>query len=166
MSGISSPKLTNSGASTLSALRASRRVKKTRATPIPTVEIGTFTIPLKSAPFLEAEQILGASFPRIVVHHVLPNILGPLVILASMDIPVVITIEVDFDGTILWNGEQVDRPTLDAKFQSAAALPVQPEFHLRPNKLVTYKHVAHVMAAAQRDGITKIGLIGAEQFLD
>ena len=26
-------------------------------------------------------------------HHVLPNILGPLVILASMDIPVVITIE-------------------------------------------------------------------------
>ncbi len=80
--------------------------------------------------------------------------------------PVVITIEADFDGTILWNGEQVDRPTLDAKFLSAAAQPVQPEFHLRPNKLVTYKHVAHVMAAAQRDGITKIGLIGAEQFLD
>jgi len=48
---------------------------------------------LKSAPFLEAERILGASFPRIVVHHILPNILGPLVILASMDIPVVITIE-------------------------------------------------------------------------
>ena len=80
--------------------------------------------------------------------------------------PVVITIEVDFDGTILWNGEQVDRPTLDANFQSAAAQPVQPEFHLRPNKLVTYKHVAHVMAAAQRLGVTKIGLIGAEQFLD
>ncbi len=48
---------------------------------------------LKSAPFLEAERILGASLPRIVLHHVLPNILGPLVILASMDIPVVITIE-------------------------------------------------------------------------
>ena len=48
---------------------------------------------LKSAPFLEAERILGASFPRIVIYHILPNILGPLVILASMDIPVVITIE-------------------------------------------------------------------------
>jgi len=80
--------------------------------------------------------------------------------------PVVVTIDVDFDGAILWNGEQVDRPTLDAKFRGAAALPVQPEFHLRPNKLVTYKHVAHVMAAAQRLGIVKIGLIGAEQFLD
>ena len=80
--------------------------------------------------------------------------------------PVVVNIEVDFDGTILWNGDQVDRPTLDAKFANAAAMPVQPEFHLRPNKLVTYKHVAHVMAAAQRLGVTKIGLIGAEQFLD
>lgn len=48
---------------------------------------------LKSAPFLEAERILGASWPRRVFFHVLPNILGPLVILASMDIPVVITIE-------------------------------------------------------------------------
>jgi biopolymer transport protein ExbD len=80
--------------------------------------------------------------------------------------PVVVTIEVDFDGTILWNGDQVDRPTLDERFRSSAAQQVQPEFHLRPNKLVTYHHVAHVMAAAQRVGIMKIGLIGAEQFLD
>ncbi|MGG5819976.1 ABC transporter permease [Falsiroseomonas sp. HW251] len=48
---------------------------------------------LKSAPFLEAERILGAGFPRIVWHHILPNILGPLIVLASMDIPVVIAIE-------------------------------------------------------------------------
>jgi biopolymer transport protein ExbD len=81
--------------------------------------------------------------------------------------PEVVTIEVDFDGTVLWNGDIVqDRPTLEAKFRGAAEQQVQPEFHLRPNKLVTYKHVAGVMASAQRLGITKIGLIGAEQFLD
>jgi peptide/nickel transport system permease protein len=51
------------------------------------------TLTLKSAPFLEAERILGASRRRIVVSHVLPNIIGPLLVLASMDIPVVITIE-------------------------------------------------------------------------
>ena len=51
------------------------------------------TLTLKSAPFLEAERILGASWPRLVLSHILPNIVGPLVILASMDIPVVITIE-------------------------------------------------------------------------
>ena len=81
--------------------------------------------------------------------------------------PEVITIEVDFDGTVIWNGATVpDRPTLEGKFRAAAVQQVQPEFHLRPNKLVTYKHVAGVMASAQRLGITKIGLIGAEQFLD
>ena len=81
--------------------------------------------------------------------------------------PVVVTIDIDFDGTVLWNGETVpDRPTLEARLRGAAAQPIQPEFHLRPNKLVTYKHVAAVMASAQRLGITKMGLIGAEQFLD
>lgn len=48
---------------------------------------------VKSAPFLEAERILGASAPRIIAHHILPNILGPMIVLASIDIPVVITIE-------------------------------------------------------------------------
>jgi len=51
------------------------------------------TLTLKSAPFLEAERILGASDVRIVFGHVLPNIVGPLIVLASMDVPVVITIE-------------------------------------------------------------------------
>jgi biopolymer transport protein ExbD len=80
--------------------------------------------------------------------------------------PEVVRLDVDFDGTVFWNGEQVELTALDERFKGAATMPVQPEFHLRPNKLVTYKHVAHVMAAAQRDGITKIGLVGAEQFLD
>ena len=80
--------------------------------------------------------------------------------------PQVVKLDVDFDGTVYWNGEQVDINSIDDRFKAAAAQPVQPEFHLRPNKLVTYKHVAHVMAAAQRDGVTKIGLVGAEQFLD
>ncbi len=80
--------------------------------------------------------------------------------------PEVVKLDVDFDGTVFWNGEQVELSSLDQRFVSAAAQPVQPEFHLRPNKLVTYKSVAHVMASAQRNGITKIGLIGAEQFLD
>lgn len=48
---------------------------------------------LKNAPFLEAERVLGASRVRLVLVHIVPNIMGPLVVLASMDIPVVITIE-------------------------------------------------------------------------
>ena len=81
--------------------------------------------------------------------------------------PEVILVEVDFDGMVIWSGDTVpDRPTLDAKFVNAAAQPIQPEFHLRPNKIVSYKHVAAVMASAQSHGITKIGLVGAEQYVD
>lgn len=79
--------------------------------------------------------------------------------------PVVITIDVDFDGTILWDNAVVpDRGTLEAKLTEVAAQPDQPEVHLRPNKLVSYKVVAGVMASAQRLGVTKIGLVGNEQF--
>ncbi len=51
------------------------------------------TLSLRNSPFLEAERLLGAQPWRITAHHLVPNILGPLVVLASMDIPVVITIE-------------------------------------------------------------------------
>ena len=81
--------------------------------------------------------------------------------------PIIIRIDVDFDGTVGWNGEIIpDRATLEAKLSEVAAQPDQPEVHLRPNKLVTYKHVAAVMASAQRLGVTKIGLIGNEQFMN
>jgi biopolymer transport protein ExbD len=81
--------------------------------------------------------------------------------------PVIIRIDVDFDGTIGWNGEIVDsRAELERRLQAVAAEPDQPEVHLRPNKLVTYKYVAMVMASAQRLGVTKIGIVGNEQFLD
>jgi len=48
---------------------------------------------IRDAPYLEAERILGASPLRLMLSHVLPNIAGPILVLASMDIPVVVTIE-------------------------------------------------------------------------
>ncbi len=80
--------------------------------------------------------------------------------------PVVITVDVDFDGTIYWNGEILsNKAALDERLTAAAAMPVQPEVHLRPNKLAEYRDVAMVMAAAQRIGVTKLGLVGNEQFV-
>ena len=80
--------------------------------------------------------------------------------------PEIVRIDVDFDGTIGWNGIAVaDRAELENKLAQVAALPDQPEVHLRPNKLVTYKVVAMIMASAQRLGVTKIGIVGNEQFL-
>ena len=53
----------------------------------------TATLALKNDEFILAERALGASTPRILAHHILPNVVGPLLILAAMDVPVVVAIE-------------------------------------------------------------------------
>jgi len=74
--------------------------------------------------------------------------------------PVVVNLEVDFDGTVYWSGEQItDQAALEDRLRNAALMNPQPEVHVRPNRLVAYKYVAGVMAAAQRLGVTNIGLI-------
>ncbi|HTP76531.1 MAG TPA: biopolymer transporter ExbD [Rhizomicrobium sp.] len=78
--------------------------------------------------------------------------------------PVVVTLEVDFDGTVLWNGTPVDRKTLDGYLQSAATDDPQPEIHLQPNRLAKYDAVAKVLADAQRIGVDHIGFTGIEQY--
>jgi peptide/nickel transport system permease protein len=51
------------------------------------------TLSLRRAEFILAERAIGASTSRILLRHLLPNVLGPLVIVLSMDIPVVIMLE-------------------------------------------------------------------------
>jgi biopolymer transport protein ExbD len=79
--------------------------------------------------------------------------------------PEVVRIDIDFDGTVLWNGEVLSGPdALEARMREKATEVVQPDVHLRPNKLVKYERVASVMAAAQRLGLKKIGIVGNEQY--
>ncbi|MDE0211994.1 MAG: ABC transporter permease, partial [Boseongicola sp.] len=55
--------------------------------------IRTQTLALKGSEFVTAAQSMGAGTARILRHHIMPNVISPLLILASMDIPVVIAIE-------------------------------------------------------------------------
>jgi biopolymer transport protein ExbD len=77
-----------------------------------------------------------------------------------------IEVEVDFDGTVLWDGAPVDDATLASYFNAAASQANQPEIHLRPNRRVKYDYVARVLAMAQRLGITRLGFVGQEQFME
>ena len=81
--------------------------------------------------------------------------------------PEVLKIDIDGASTIYWNGEVVqDRKELEERLTAAAAQAVQPELHLRPDKAAKYDTVAAVMASSQRLGLTKIGIVGSEQFID
>lgn len=81
--------------------------------------------------------------------------------------PEIVQIGVDFDGTVYWNGTIVAAgPELEGKLMAVAATPNQPEVHLRPHRLVKYDAVMKVMASAQRLGVTKIGIVGNEQYME
>jgi biopolymer transport protein ExbD len=78
--------------------------------------------------------------------------------------PTIIDLGVDFDGTITWNGDKVDRDTLDSKLLDAAKGNPAPEIQLDPNRLAKYDAVAMVLADAQHLGVTHIGFTGIDQY--
>jgi biopolymer transport protein ExbD len=132
-------------------------------------EEGDVMVDINTTPLIDVMLVLLIMFIitiPIQTHAVKMNMPVPTKNAPPPKPPEIIRIDVDFDGTIGWNGEIVpDRATLEAKLVQVAAQPDQPEVHLRPNKLVTYKVVAMIMASAQRLGVTKIGIVGNEQFL-
>ena len=84
----------------------------------------TSTLALKNTEFILAERSLGASTARILFVHIMPNVIGPMLILAAMDVPVVVTIEAGLSflglgvqpptaswGTILNEGYLIIRDT-------------------------------------------------------
>ena len=81
--------------------------------------------------------------------------------------PEVVKLDIDGAGVMYWNGEVVpDRAALEDRFKVAATQEVQPELHLRPDRAAKYEVVAAVMVSAQRLGLTKIGIVGSEQFIN
>jgi biopolymer transport protein ExbD len=82
-------------------------------------------------------------------------------------LPEIVKIDIDPAGTVYWDGVALpDRAALEEKIRAAAAQAVQPEVHLRPDKASKYAVAAGVMASAQRLGLTKIGIVGSEQFVE
>jgi len=79
--------------------------------------------------------------------------------------PVVVKINIDERNTIFWNGKALsDVGELERKLQEASASNPQPELHIRPNGKAKYETVMTVMARAQRLNLTKLGILGSEQF--
>ncbi|MCP5327937.1 MAG: biopolymer transporter ExbD [Sinobacteraceae bacterium] len=80
--------------------------------------------------------------------------------------PEVIELEIDFDGTVLWNGTPVTMEALEGYFRTESQKEPQSELHLRPDKRSRYDIVARVLAAAQRNHMQKIGFVNVAEFRD
>ena len=80
--------------------------------------------------------------------------------------PEVVDIEIDFDGTVLWNRTPVTLDALEGYFRTESQKDPQPELHLRPDKRSRYEVVAKVLASAQRNRMKKIGFVNVAEFRD
>ena len=81
--------------------------------------------------------------------------------------PVVIRLDIDADASLRWNGQLLgDRQALETRLAEAAAVQPQPELHIRSHAKAKYEAAAAVMASAQRIGLTKLGIVGSEQFVN
>ena len=79
---------------------------------------------------------------------------------APSAVPIVVSLGIDAAGFVQWNGERLpDLATLNARIAAAAALPEQPEIHVRPSPDTPYALVAAMLVLAQRGGLRKVGVV-------
>ncbi len=76
--------------------------------------------------------------------------------------PQVFKLEISAEGTVRWNGELLtDAAALEEKLTAAAQLTTAPELQLRVSSQAPYRHVAAVLAAAQRHGLHRLGIVSS-----
>lgn len=73
--------------------------------------------------------------------------------------PETISLSINAAGKIFWNNQAIDQAELPVKFATAAQQQPQPELQLRADKETRYEVIAQVMAAAQTNGLSKLGFV-------
>lgn len=78
--------------------------------------------------------------------------------------PEKIQIDIDERSVVHWQGLPVSAVDLETNMTRLAQQATQPEVHIRPNKASQYAVFASVLSTSRRQGLTKIAVIGSEQF--
>jgi biopolymer transport protein ExbD len=79
--------------------------------------------------------------------------------------PQKVQIDIDDRSVVYWQGLPVDAAQLDQHMTEIAQQPVPPDIHIRPNKDCQYAVFANVLSTTKRKGLTKVAVIGSEQFV-
>ena len=75
-----------------------------------------------------------------------------------------IQIDIDAQSIVYWQGMPVSANQLNEKMIGVGKLPVQPELHIRPDRNASYAAFTNVLAGSRRQGLSKVAIIGNEQF--
>ncbi|MCD6060474.1 MAG: biopolymer transporter ExbD [Moraxellaceae bacterium] len=73
--------------------------------------------------------------------------------------PETVDVVIDASGNYLWNNMPVSRDELEAKLAAAAQQSAEPVLRINADKNARYDPVAQVLAAAQRAGLHKVGVV-------
>jgi biopolymer transport protein ExbD len=76
-----------------------------------------------------------------------------------------VQIDIDDKSVVYWQGLPVTGAELESNMTAIGKFPVQPEVHIRPDKSAQYAVFANVLASSKRKGLTKMAVIGSEQFV-
>jgi biopolymer transport protein ExbD len=79
--------------------------------------------------------------------------------------PEKIQVDIDENSVVYWQGEAVTAEVLQANMTTVGQQENQPEVHIRPNKASKYAVFANVLSTSKRSGLTKMAVIGSEQFI-
>ncbi|MBK7314971.1 ExbD/TolR family protein [Candidatus Aalborgicola defluviihabitans] len=79
--------------------------------------------------------------------------------------PEKVQIDIDENSVVYWQGVAVTAAELESDMDAISQLPTQPEVHIRPNKGSRYAVFANVLSTSKRKGLTKMAVVGSEQFI-
>ena len=80
--------------------------------------------------------------------------------------PPVVRVDIDAASVVYWQGLPLSgRAELEARLSELAAQADPAEMHIRPHRDSRYEVFAQVMVAARERGLTKLGVVGGEQFI-
>ena len=79
--------------------------------------------------------------------------------------PEKVQIDIDEKSVVYWQGLPVTASELDEKMSRLALMNPQPDLHIRPNKDCQYAVFANVLSTSKRKGLSKLAVIGHEQFV-
>ncbi|MEI8171604.1 MAG: biopolymer transporter ExbD [Rhodoferax sp.] len=83
----------------------------------------------------------------------------------SAVVPDKIQIDINPQSELFWQGLPVTIAQLEVNMAEAAHQATQAEVHVRPDKNAQYAVFASVLAASRRHGLTRMAVVGSEQFL-
>jgi biopolymer transport protein ExbD len=78
--------------------------------------------------------------------------------------PIINKVSVSQSGVVTWNGNAVDLVTLRRYLDATKAMTPEPELHMQPDANARYEVVDQVFSEIRKSEITKLGLVGNEQY--